>query len=181
MTVIAAWADGTTVFMAADSCVEQNGTVWSAQKTVRMTTGDGKPFLLGWTGDRAAFGLVKHGLTVDLAPDPNDTEDCDQWALTIAHAITELCADATPAIVDHTSMAAQFLLAHAGRLWLLATFEAMPIDGYMAIGTGRDAALGALHAATSWGLSPEDAVNIAVEAGCAVDVNCRGPIQTVTL
>jgi len=184
VTVIAAYADPDVrrVLMACDTgATDGFGRVWADQpKILRKTLGTtGQHALLGIAGKRALYGLARHNLSIDGAPNPDSLEDLDEWAHRIAQAWTELAVEAKPpATNDNGHLDGDAILGHAGRLWHLTEGLADRItSGYTAIGSGGDLALGALHVLSNDLEDAEQVLYLACAAACAYDDGCHMPLQ----
>jgi hypothetical protein len=194
VTVIAALADGHTVWMAADTATNYQGTyVPSSRKIIRVEfPNDGAQVLLAASGDGGILPVAARiirgtGAGDDPHPlNPSNWEDLDVWATEVAETITRGLADVTPPLTcsrgegSSPGMDGAFLLAHAGRLWYLFTHQANRVtDGIAVLGAGADYALGYLECATDWpheeNIPPERIVRDAVAATCTRIPYCHAP------
>ena len=188
MTVIAATADGTHVWMAADTGEPVHGT-WHGHarkiRRVHLPHGAGT-VLLGVAGAAGLMTLAEH-----VIPTCDDTRsipdgDLDEWADYLAHYLTVTAATAVPPVTEPdrdgmTTPSGAWILGYRGRLWHLLTHHALPVpDGLTAIGAGADLALGWMLGArasadggTPW--TPEALVAEAVKAACTRLPYCHAP------
>lgn len=179
MTVVAAYADNGTVWMAADTYASAGGgTVAEVQKVLRIPVGDSEA-LLGIAGSAPLIQLVAFDFD---APALRDGGDLDEWAYRVAVELTRVCRKAGHPVVNDNNdqfIGGGFLLRFAGSLWRVGTNEATPLGGYYAIGSGGAEALGALYAFHLTGklqLNPDRWVQAAVDAACHWDRDCRAPV-----
>jgi hypothetical protein len=176
VTVIAAATDGRTVWMAADSAsTDDSGRIWTTDKLNVVEVGRSGRALISSCGDHRLGRLVQ-GLSAPFDPDPTSDAACDGWAQAMAEAWTDLACSATPPVTEEDGSVAGFaLLGYAGRIWTVLTNVADRVrDGYAAIGSGGDLALGML-AATEAPL--EDRVRRAVEFACRHHAGCAPPVD----
>lgn len=194
MTVIAAVALDDRVVMGCDTGTDHDGTF---VHTVRGKIGvlhaaNGERVLIGSAGHASAGRILGRALTVEATPDdPSDTIAADRWAAAVAEAITGILADANPALTvsnpDHGGdIAASILLAWRQHVWLVFAHVAIrPSDRIIAIGSGRDLALGSLHTGADHFVGPEAAVRFAIGLACRLDRGCsvdeRGPLVLSTV
>lgn len=187
MTVIAAIATPTHVVMGSDIMADYGGAVIlkASSKVFALKASDGERVLIGAAGNIGLGPLVRQGVVIESTPDPSDVDATDEWASTIATAISGVCADATPPMTVTTDGAASgldgmLLMAWRQHLWYVTTHAAFRAEsGVAAVGSGDEAARGAMHAALDYGASAEDAVNSGIRwaseinSGCRIDA--RGP------
>ncbi|MGW4325437.1 hypothetical protein ACWEKR_06050 [Nocardia sp. NPDC004573] len=194
MTVIAAVALSDRVIMGCDTATDYGGTfVYSTRGKIGvLSANNGERVLIGAAGNAAAGRMLDRHLTIEATPaDPADTAEADRWAGALAEAITEILADAKPPLIAaHTDNAdgldADLLVAWRQHMWLVFAHTAIrPHNGKIAIGSGRDLALGSLITAGRSGRHPEEAVLNAIELACIFDRGCsvdeRGPIVHSTV
>lgn len=183
MTVIVGYADGDRVWMGSDT-LGVNG--WDRKhdagpKVIRRSLGEGQgECLIGVSGDGALLSLIRHDLVVPQSVDGPVWDD-DLWAFRVAQAITALCREAEPDLMNESGkgMNACALLGMGGRLWTVATNQAWPCtDGWGSIGSGDEYALGVLHALRHVGqLGPQAAIYLAIQAACRFDIHCGGDLH----
>lgn len=195
MTVIAAIADGSTVWMAADTAEPVNGTWHGAARKIRcIHIPHAGPALLACTG---AAGLMATAVAWLDSPDAagDSTLDpayhhgeIDTWADHLAINLTRQAASAVPPLTEPdqggmTALSGTWLLGHAGRVWHLLTHHALPVpDGVTAVGSGADLALGWMLGARDLAhfnggipVYPRDLVTGAVTAVCRRSPYCSAP------
>jgi len=171
VTTIVAVRTEDRVTLAADTCAQHGGT-WIPVKKIWTQQGDRGPLvLLGNAGAAGIGALVRRHLKVDNAPARDDSDDAwDTWAEAISESINGIAVSSEPPQVDEGGlMSGTFLMAAWHRFWIIeGTCDASPIYRYSdfaAIGSGRDAALGALHTSVS--------ASAAVEIAAEVDADTR--------
>lgn len=178
MTTVVAFADGETVWMAADSCVNvyDRPIVGGATKILRLDAGDDE-VLLGLAG---AGGIASVLPELTLPMSPEEGESAQAWANRCAIAITKLAVE--HGLVDDGQMDAYLLLGWHGLLWTIVHALAIPHpDGCAALGSGEGPAMGALDALRICDVGPEEAVRLAVEIACRRDRHSMPPIQVEVL
>lgn len=137
--------------MACDSLTvdgwEMKGSIGS--KIVRLEVGR-EQALLGVSGDAQLIPMLRHGLKLE-APDPGDDADCDGWAYRVACAVTELCVEARPPVMNE--------------------------DGR----SGDNYAMGAFHALDAVGELGPGRLHEVIEAACAFDLHSGLPVMVEIL
>lgn len=169
MTVIAAVAREGRVVMAADRVATIGSAMAHAPAKIRRKDAGGLEVLLACAGAAELLPTYARHFTLD-APGA----DLHDWAQGMAEDITRHAAKMTPSVVvngsspdDRGMLDAMLILGHAGRLWMLDANMACPVpDGVVAIGSGGEVALGAMHAALAAGVDPCGAAVQAVEIAC---------------
>lgn len=179
MTVIAGITDGTTTWIAADSCAPDcSGLIWPANdKLIRTTAGD-SAVLLALSGSGRLKGAMRDMLTL---ADPG-RGDLNTWARDVARRITRVALDQRPPIADPEDLASGFdgvaLLGCRGGLWRLACDTAIPIPRSGAIGSGGDIAHGAMRGLDMSGhLADRELVELAVTIACTEQTDCSLPLD----
>ncbi|MFG1872133.1 hypothetical protein [Micromonospora arborensis] len=173
-TVVAAAVNG-TVYMAADTMtnIYERPVPDGAKKIVRLPAGDGE-VLLAVTGAGGLIGVAEALLKIDGEPKPD--EDPQQWAFTVARAVTELATE--NGLIEGGQLDGSLLLGWNGRLWTLVHAMAVPHkDGRAALGSGEGPAIGALDALLDRDVPPATAVAHAAGVGCKRDRYSGLPLQ----
>jgi ATP-dependent protease HslVU (ClpYQ) peptidase subunit len=179
-TVVGLAVDG-MVFMAADSQVSlcERPMPGAVRKILRLPIDSGGEVLLGIAGDGALAGLARRFLKIATAPG-SDEADVVDFVERIAQGMSEVARD--HGIVEEGRMAGLLLLGWGGRVWTLVHSQAIPhLDGVAAVGSGGDAALGAVDALRGFGVDPWDAVVRAVTIAIGRDINSAGPVRVEVL
>lgn len=163
--------------MAADSQVSicERPMPGAVKKVLRVpAAGDDGEVLLGIAGDGALAGLVRQFVTIDAVP--AEAEDPQPFADQVALLISSLARE--HGVLDDDRLAGMLLLGWDGRLWTIVHAQAIPhLDGIGAVGSGADAALGAVHALLELGEQPLEAVVRAVQIAARLDLNTAEPIH----
>lgn len=151
MSVIAAVATEDGVHLACDSATsldEGGATVTRTDLKIATVPVGRRARAAVATAGRSALQPLARRLSAPHEPDPDDPDDLDGWAQAVAEALTADAAETKPSLLneDGDEFDGEVLLALHGRLWLLAANLAIHTPGYLAIGSGRDVALGVLHA-----------------------------------
>lgn len=180
MTVIAAVADGATVWMAADTGETVTGTWQGHARKIRRVglPHDAGTILLATAGAAGAMTTAQRAI-----PDGPDTlipdGDLDTWADDLAIHLTQACAATSPPLTEPdrdgmTVPSGIWLLGYRGRLWHLLAHHALPVpDGIAAIGAGADIVLGWMLGAPS--TPPDGLVTGAILAACQRIPYCTAP------
>lgn len=182
MTTVVGLARGGVVYMAADSqvslCERPMPTV---NKILRLPVGaDGAQVLLGLAGDGALASLARRFLKFDLAPGEGDEDELTDFADQVAITMAELARD--HGALDEGRMAGMLLMGFAGRLWTVLHSNVVPHpDGLAAVGSGGDAALGAMDAMEPFSVDPAEAVVRAVQIAIGRDINSAAPVNVEIL
>ncbi len=201
LTIIAAIARDGHVVMGSDTACDYSGTIIykASGKIGRFTSSvrgtvsqQPETFLIGGAGNSAIVPVLQRNLSLKGTPPPAvTTEDADEWAGTVAAAVTDILHNTKPALTTSPSDSAAtldgvLLLAWRTHLWMLFTHAAIRSqEGVAAVGSGTDVALGAMHTALALGDTPRNAVARAVTLastyadGCRIDG--RGPILHSTM
>lgn len=161
MTTVAALAYGGDVWMVGDTATTLRGNrlAGSLRKVLQFSVGDDTSALLGVSGDGALAHLAQRVLADVAAPG----RDVDAWAHRIASVLTLVAV--RNGLVDDGRIAGTMLLGYAGKLWALTHHQALPIpDGYTAVGSGGDIALGVLAAMAPQVNGPHIAVKVVRDA-----------------
>jgi ATP-dependent protease HslVU (ClpYQ) peptidase subunit len=180
MTVIAGVVQDGVVWMGADSLT----TSWHlgnrvlerkiVRRPVHVEEGDGAELLLGTAGD------VRMGQRVKWRLDPptlRKRQDTYEWALEFADRFQEVLAEDKGGRRSNGYADGRLLVAFQGRLFILAgSYGVVEAEqGYNAIGSGNELALGALYATRE--LEPQRRLRLALRAAARHDVFVSAPFQ----
>jgi ATP-dependent protease HslVU (ClpYQ) peptidase subunit len=195
VTVIAAISTADRVIMGCDTRTSYGttGIMTAGAKIDTLRASNGDKVLIAASGDASLGTVAIRGLSIGAPPDPLSGTSADEWAATLAEAITDGAAAVTPPVLrpsgDHGagSLDGTLLLAWRQHLWWIFAHTAVrPFPGIMAIGSGTEVALGSLHTAAkfgfdpTFGIDPVEAVDLAVRLACRHVEGCgvddRGPI-----
>lgn len=146
MTLVAAYVDGTTTHMIADSYVTADNLKYgNAKKIIKRTfrtpndhvAGD---FLLGSAGEFSTAYTARN------FPVPVITKGADPEGVVdrVAAAIQQFGADTTGGVNYHGGSDQVWLFAYANRLFFFVHYDVFEFKPYGAIGAGAAIALGAL-------------------------------------
>lgn len=178
MTVIAGIAQGGLVYMGGDS---QATASWSATTRIdRKVWVDGE-WVFGYSGGPRVAQLLRWDFDRPTLKDEQPIEAYLATDFTKAYrtVLREGGALKTENGIDEADDKTRLMLGHAGRLFVIhSDFQvAETTDGYAAIGSGDDLALGALYA-TRRQRDPRRRIRIALEAAAKFNIGC-GPPFTV--
>ncbi len=178
MTTVVGLGRGGRVWMAADSLVSvcDRPLPGSVRKILRVPVGgDGGDALVGVAGDGALAGLVRQFVRLDEVPELTD-EGLTGFADGFAVTVSALARD--HGVLDDGRMAGMVLLGYAGRVWTVVHAQAIAHpDGLEAVGSGADAALGAMDVLLEGEHDPGAALMVAVQVAIGRDVNSGPPVQ----
>lgn len=184
MTVIAAVVRDGKVTMGADSASIMDGRVnHDGSKIFSVPLGSERA-VFGFAGPAQLGDLVRYRITI--ADPPPRGSDVRWWLTEIAIDICQIAVDAKPAILDEDGwVSGAAVVGFRGDLWMLAQQSVMHVrDGFYAIGSGGDVALGVLAALDGSDMSDEQIVTEAVEiAARFCDTVALGPdgVQLVSV
>jgi ATP-dependent protease HslVU (ClpYQ) peptidase subunit len=182
VTIIVGLVTERRVVLASDGMSpDGSGTVFSNPHKVReVAIAEGETVVVGTTGRTALGSLFAYRVKVDGVPDPGDVDGADEWAHTIAEAITGLAKD--NGLTDKDGdMDGAALLAWRTHLWDISDNLALRIDRFAALGAGADVALGALDVLHDDAhVNPDHAVRRAVTAACRWHAACRPPVTVLS-
>lgn len=137
------------------------------------------PFMVGYAGNFRTGQLLAHAWEPPARPKKLKGWAFDGWL------VTDVMASMRDALKKHGHLgtdedgdrAYPFLLACAGRLFYVVS-DFAPLEatrGYSAVGSGEDAALGALYATE--GADPRSRVLLALDAAADINATVRGPFH----
>ena len=180
MTCIAGLVDekNQIVYIGADSA----GTNDADQQTIRADT---KVFrngnlLFGCTGSFRMVQLLQYSLSLPLyIPSEGDDDPLFRYMVTdfINSVRTCLKDGGFAKKEDERERGGSFLVAWQGRLFCIGSDYQVEeaINGYNAVGSGDDLALGVLHVTSLLNLSPEQRLRHALEAAAYHNSSVRHP------
>jgi ATP-dependent protease HslVU (ClpYQ) peptidase subunit len=183
VTAIAALIEGDQVWVGADSATYdgQNVLRYHPVKVAQVVFGNkGERLLIATTGSASLAQVAQHRLKVDAAPDPADTDDCNEWAFNVAAALAEAARDAHIVNKDSGGMDGAALLAWRHHLWHVTDHCALPVGApspYVTVGSGAEIALGALDVLADQDLPPAEKVVRAILAACRWEGGCVPPVH----
>lgn len=175
MTCIVGLVEDGAVWIGSDSQCSMGYVtqVLARPKIVRTAT-----YLLGYSGSVRLSNLLQHALTVP--PRPEDME--------VEAYLSTLFVDALRTLLKETGVASKdkereespglFLVAIAGRLFRISMDYSVieTAQGFDAIGSGNEVALGALYATKDLSVPPERRLMEALEAASHYIFGVGGPL-----
>lgn len=182
MTTVVGYAEGGSVWMAADSRTNvydrpMNG---AGRKIMRLVAGD-QEVLVAISGNAGMPGVIRRAWTGEL-PAPPDDPGVQAWAEDVSAVLTRAMLDTAMVDMADGHMDGHFLLGAAGQIWTVHHFAAIPhVNGRAAIGSGESAAMAALGVLLDAGEVPLAAVSRAAEAAIALDMWSGLPLQVEVL
>lgn len=177
MTCVVGLVNKGTVYIGVDSAAVQGWTRRTSRVAKVFRRG---PFLIGYTTSFRMGQLLQHHL--DVPPQEAGQDD-------VAYLVTNFIEKARALFKDkgftkveaNTEKGGQFLVGYRGRLYTVESdFQVGEHeDGYDAIGSGADFALGAMAALPR--LSPRARVTRALEIAAHFNMGVSGPFAIATL
>lgn len=178
MTAVVGFTDGEKVWMGADSEAIAGLTRVTRRNPKVFVNGK---FLIGVAGSARAIDLMQYAFT---PPMPKEGQDLMQYmTVDFVNAVRNCLSSGGYGEAQNgiESMGSIVLVGHKGRLFRIESDYqvgeyALP---YTAIGSGEDAALGALFATD--GLRPRERIEIALKAAEQFNAGVRGPFTILEL
>lgn len=177
MTCIIGFVDKGKVYIGGDS-VASNGYL-KLLRTDKKVFHNG-PMIFGFTTSFRMGQLLEHKLKI-----PKQTEKQSDYCYlctTFIDAVVECLTESQFAEVDNNvAKGGTFLLGYRGRLYRIdADFQVgESVNGYDAIGSGENLALGALSALEDYIISPEGRIEKALKAAEKFSTTVSGPFNII--
>ncbi|HEX8177865.1 MAG TPA: hypothetical protein VF543_22440 [Pyrinomonadaceae bacterium] len=181
MTVIAGVAEKGHVYIGGDSAGTNGYTIQKAATGKVFRVGE---FVIGCAGSRRANDLIRYSLSKNLSPLPASA-DLDAYMTTDFITALRACFREGGALgIDfgqQEGFDGNMLVGVRGNLYLIdAQFAAIRnLEGFNAVGSGAEVALGALHVTKN--MKPEMRVRLAMEAAERWTDSVRGPFTLESL
>ena len=182
MTCIVGIVHDGGVIIGGDSAGSDRCTIDQRCQPKVFTRGE---YAFGYTSSFRMGQLLQYRLEIDSP----DTWDLDSWmATTFVDSVRQCLKDGGWARTSGgddepggSEAGGTFLVGIRGQLYAIADdYQAgRVLDGYQAVGSGAEVALGALYATRH--LGPQVRIRIALEAAEHVTPYVRGPFTTVTV
>ena len=183
MTTIAAVQGNGWAVVGYDSRVTDDSRVYTLPKNSGKIVSNG-PYLLGAAGDMRAINLLAHVLKPPTPPVDADEEELDAFiSLKFVPAVKKCFDDAQYGEKgehdSHIVAVVQGVVYDIG-----SNYDwCRDVEGFYAVGTGGQFALGALHSTVVGKkrtlAAAKAAVQNAVEVACRLDSNSAPPVQIV--
>lgn len=174
MTCIVGLVEDGKIYMGADRGMSDKRFIASSLTPKIRKIG---PILIGYSASRGT-GQLAHFVNYPK-PDFNNVE---RWVrMDMCKALQE-ASEAYKVDISAEGIAADFLVGVGGKLFEVTTTD-WSVTEYEAIatGSGYSYALGALHATSSYDISPRDRVKIALDAAIKYSPSCQSPIDLLVL
>lgn len=183
MTCIVAVKEGNNLYFGADSKAGSpttgEGYTVSTPKVFRVGE-----YLVGYTISFRAGQVIHHDVDwpappADLPPDQLESFMVREVVPRLRNALRD---GGAVKISEGVEQGAHFLIGLRGQLFSVGLdFSAvsMPAD-YVAIGSGRHNAYGALHAVADLQMAPEDRIRRALAAAASYTMNVGGPFLLIS-
>lgn len=182
MTCIVGLTDGKTVWMGGDSC-GTNGYTKDVTKHPKVIVREthGNRLIVGYTGSFRMGQVLEHKL--DIPRNENDDDAYKFMVCTVIDALRTLFkAEGCITTTDgQDSTDGPFLVGYRGRLFEVQSDYSVIENtrGYVATGSGKQVAEGAMFAAPN--LKPEPRIMRALEAAAEFVPTVAGPFYVMTL
>lgn len=175
MTCIVGLAYGGRVFMGADSAGVSG---WDLTVRADSKLFERGPFLMGFTSSFRMGDLLRYRLEVPEHPEL--IADREYLATVFVDAVRACLKDGGFATKDKEAEAGgDFLIGYRGHVYTIhGDYQvAESLDGFMAVGCGAQAALGALYAtgALVEGCTPDQRIELALKSAERLSAGVRGP------
>jgi hypothetical protein len=180
MSCIAGVVENRIVYVGADSASTNDAD----QQTIRADTKVFRngAFLFGCTTSFRMIQLLQYSLVLPDMPEPEKKGDEDPlfryMATDFVNAVrTCLKEGGFAKKEDERESGGSFLVAWRGRLFCIGSDYQVEesLNGYNAVGSGDDLALGVLHVTSQLDLSPEQRLRHALEAAASHNSSVRPP------
>ncbi len=162
MTCIVGLVHRKTVYIGADSASVLG---WTSRVTRLAKVFQKGPFLIGYTSSFRMGQLLQHALAVPVQGTARKERDDMKFMVTVfAEHVRSLLKDRGMSKVEaNAESGGQFLVGYRSRLYsVMSDFQVNEMaDGYDAVGSGAEYALGALYAMK--GVAPQTRVRRALE------------------
>lgn len=175
MTVIAGIAQDGSVFIGGDG---QATAGWSATTPTHLKVWADGAWVFGYSGGPRVAQLLRWDFE---RPQLTDEHSLDAYLVTeFTKAYRSVLRDGgalkTENGLERADDSTRLMLGHAGRLFVIhSDFQvAETTEGYAAIGSGDDLALGALYA-TRRQRDPHRRIRTALEAAAKFNIGCGAP------
>lgn len=183
MTCIVAVKEGETLYFGADSAASSVSTVeiYTVSTPKIFRAGE---YLVGYTISFRAGQVLHHD--VDWPAPPAGCSNQELESFLVRELVPRLRSALRDAgalkITESVEQGAHFLIGLRGQLFSVGldfSAVAMP-DGYVAIGSGRHNAYGALHALADLQMAPEERVRRALTAAARYTSNVQEPFLVIS-
>lgn len=175
MTCIVGLVEHGKVFIGGDSCVSR-GYIQQTMTAQKKVFRHGN-FLIGYSGSLRMEQLLQFAFS---PPEhPKDLSIERYLATLFVDALRNALKEAGNAMKqnEQESSPGYFLVGYQGRLVTIESDYSFTeiADGFDAIGSGNEVALGAMHATKDMSLIPQKRIELALEAAAAYCRGVRGP------
>lgn len=172
------------VYIGADSAgVEEYSLAICGRADEKVFLSESGEFIMGFAGSFRIGQLLRYALT-----EPEQSVKKDD----MAYMVTDFVDAVRTMQKEKGSMSktdeleahdAAFLVGYKGKLYCIESdFQVgRPIEGYAAIGCGGQIALGAMYATRTSNMTPEERIELALEAAAEYSAGVRGPFLVLKL
>ena len=181
MTCIVGITDGHRTVIGGDSAGSSpdNPEIHTTDVSKVFATGE---YLVGYCGSYRAGQLARWDMDWPEPPEPGADLECF-FTRVVVKALRQAMQDAEPGFTQALPRTAQFMIGLRGHLFSIGQdYSAVKLkDPWLAIGSGRQAAYGALHVLGGLDLDLEEKVRRALVATQECTANVREPFQLVSV
>jgi hypothetical protein len=181
MTCIVGITDGKRIVVGSDSAGSSpdNPEIHIADVAKVFATGE---YLVGYCGSYRAGQLARWEMEWPEPPEPGANLE-RFFTRVVIKALRHALRDAEPGFTQELPRTAQFLIGLRGHLFTIGNdFSAVKRkDPWLAIGSGRNAAYGALHVLAGLEFDLEEKVRRALAAAQGITANVREPFQLLSV
>ncbi len=186
MTCIVACADKGKVVIGGDSALtDEDFQQLSMAETKVFRHGPNAEFLVGGSGSARGGQLLRFKFTPPKHPAKMDPDRymATLWVDALRDTLKAGGHVYFEAHGSEESSTTNALIGYRGSIWVMygADFQIERVrDNFVAIGSGSQLALGAMHATQGMGAT-RARVEVALKAACAFNAACRPPFTILTL
>lgn len=179
MTAVVAIVQDSKIYFGADSAGSDGNSLQSRS--------DAKVFVNGECGFGFTSSFRMGQLLQYVFSPPQRVEDCTAMKYMVWQFIpavkSVLKSNGFEASVDGVESGGTFLVGYHGELFEIASDYQVGqrLEAYAAIGSGRDIALGNLHATEQFDLTPKQRIDMALTAASEFNCHVRPPFNHITI
>lgn len=184
MSCVIGFESNGVIYMGADSAgIDSSSLSISTRVDEKVFVAETNDFIMGFAGSFRVGQLLRYAS--DLPEQSNKKDD-------MAYMVTDFVDSIKNAQRDHGALRrdseieehdAEFLVGYKGKLYIIESdFQVCrPIENYAAIGSGAQVALGALYALRDSSISPQNKIQLALNAASEYCAGVRPPFVILKL
>lgn len=174
MTCVVGLATPGGVYIGGDSAASCESDLQVRKESKVFELGE---LLIGFSSSFRMGQLLRYSLKLP----PKDNKDDMRYLTKVMTSVRKLLLRENFGIMDsgEQELGGQLLIGYRNKLYVVDSdfHVGEPIDGYAAIGSGANVALGALFVAKKCLLGPVPAMNLALAASQTFSTNVCGPMR----